>query len=84
MIDEMEPNRKKLEHHLQRSLMLVTALTPIIGYDKSSQIAHHALEHDVSLKEAAIKLGHLSAEEFDRIVDPKKMIGPSKQTHIDL
>ena len=55
--------------------MLVTALSPVIGYDKSSEIAHYALENDLSLKGAAVKLGYVSSEEFDRIVDPKKMVG---------
>lgn len=77
MIDEMEPNHKKLQQNLQRSLMLVTALTPVVGYDVASKIAHHAIEQDMTLKEAATQLGHISAEEFDRLVDPKKMIGPA-------
>jgi fumarate hydratase class II len=56
--------------------MLVTALSPVIGYDKASQVAHHALEHDLSLKDAALQLGVVSAEEFDRIVDPMQMVHP--------
>ena len=56
--------------------MLVTALTPVIGYDKASQIAHHAADHDLTLKEAALQLGFVTAEEFDRIVDPRKMVKP--------
>jgi fumarate hydratase class II len=56
--------------------MLVTALSPVIGYDKASQTAHYAMDHDLTLKEAALKLGVVSAEEFDRIVDPKKMVKP--------
>lgn len=67
-------NEKQLESYVNKSLMLVTALSPVIGYDKASEIAHHAFEHDISLKESAVKLGHISAEEFDRIVDPSKMI----------
>jgi fumarate hydratase, class II len=56
--------------------MLVTALAPVIGYDKASQIAHYAMDHDLTLKAAALKLGFVSEEEFDRIVDPTKMVGP--------
>jgi len=56
--------------------MLVTALSPVIGYDKASQTAHYALDHDLTLKEAALELKMISAEEFDRIVDPKKMVKP--------
>ena len=56
--------------------MLVTALAPVIGYDKASQIAHHALEHDLTLRQAALGLGFVTAAEFDRIVDPAKMVRP--------
>jgi fumarate hydratase class II len=56
--------------------MLVTALSPVIGYDKASKIAHHAIDNDLTLKEAALKLGFISEAEFDRIVDPKKMVKP--------
>ena len=55
--------------------MLVTALSPAIGYDKASAIAHFALDHDTSLREAALKTGFVSAGDFDRIVDPKTMVG---------
>jgi fumarate hydratase, class II len=72
----MEPNRKQISSFVDRSLMLVTALSPIIGYDKSSQVAHYALEHDLTLKEAALKLEYISADEFDRVVDPAKMVHP--------
>jgi fumarate hydratase class II len=54
--------------------MLVTALSPVIGYDKASQIAHHAVDHDLTLKEAALALGFVTEAEFDRIVDPAKMV----------
>jgi len=75
LIEGTEPNRKQIDYFLQRSLMLVTALSPVIGYDKASQVAHYALDHDLTLKDAALKLGFVSAEEFDRVVDPKKMVG---------
>jgi fumarate hydratase class II len=48
----------------------------VIGYDKASKVAHYALDHDLTLKEAALKLGAVSAAEFDRIVDPEKMVKP--------
>ena len=56
--------------------MLVTALAPVIGYDKASKIAHYALENDLTLKASALKLGFVTEEEFDRIVDPAKMVKP--------
>lgn len=77
MVAGMEPNNQQIQSFLQRSLMLVTALSPVIGYDKASEVAHHALEHDLTLKEAALKLGYVTENEFDRIVDPAKMIHPS-------
>jgi fumarate hydratase class II len=71
-----KPNRKQIDAFVERSLMLVTALSPVIGYDKASQVAHYALDHDLTLKEAALKLGYISADEFDRVVDPAKMVHP--------
>jgi fumarate hydratase class II len=76
LVEGAQPNRKKIAEYVERSLMLVTALAPGIGYDKASKIAHHALDHDLTLKEAALQLGFVSAEEFDRVVDPTKMIKP--------
>ncbi|MBV9506141.1 MAG: class II fumarate hydratase [Acidobacteriia bacterium] len=76
LIEGVEPEYRQIDSFLNRSLMLVTALSPSVGYDKASQVAHHALEHDLSLKDAALQLGVVSAEEFDRIVDPKKMVMP--------
>src|SRR5216683_3019766 len=74
LVEGMEPNRARIKAFVDRSLMLVTALSPVIGYDKASQTAHYALDHDLTLKDAALALGVVSAEEFDRIVDPKKMV----------
>jgi fumarate hydratase class II len=71
-----KPNLKKIKEYVDRSLMLVTALAPVIGYDKASQIAHYAMDHDLTLKEAALKLGFVTEEEFDRVVDPAKMVKP--------
>ena len=76
LIEGTKPNLKKINESVQRSLMLVTALSPIIGYDKASKIAHYALDNDLTLKEAALKLGFVTEDEFDRVVDPKKMVQP--------
>lgn len=76
LVEGTEPNRKKIAEYVERSLMLVTALAPVIGYDKASQIAHYAMDHDLTLKQAALKLGFVSEAEFDRVVDPKKMTTP--------
>jgi fumarate hydratase, class II len=76
LIEGTEPNRKKIAEYVEHSLMLVTALSPAIGYDKASKIAHYALEHDLTLKEAALQLGFVTGEEFDRVVDPAKMVHP--------
>jgi fumarate hydratase, class II len=68
-------DRGRIEKFVNESLMLVTALSPVIGYDKASAIAHHALDRNTTLRDAAVNGGFVSAEEFDRIVDPKKMVG---------
>lgn len=70
----IKPNRKRIKEHLENSLMLATALNTKIGYDKASQIVKKAYEENITLKEAALKLRFLSSGEFDRIVDPKKMV----------
>ncbi|STY28307.1 fumarate hydratase [Legionella wadsworthii] len=76
LIEGTEPNLKQIQTFVDRSLMLVTALSPVIGYDKASAIAHYAMDHDLSLKEAALQLNFISEADFDRIVDPKKMVAP--------
>ena len=76
LVEGTRPNVKKIKEYVDRSLMLVTALAPVIGYDKASQIAHHAIDHDLTLKEAALKLGFVSEDQFDRVVDPAKMVKP--------
>jgi fumarate hydratase, class II len=81
LIEGTRPNLKKLKDDVDRSLMLVTALSPVIGYDKASKIAHYAMDHDITLKEAALKLGFVTAADFDRLVDPAKMIGPLSATN---
>jgi fumarate hydratase class II len=76
LIEGTKPNLKKIKDYVDRSLMLVTALSPVIGYDKASKLAHYALENDLTLKAAALKLGFTTEDEFDRIVDPGKMVKP--------
>jgi fumarate hydratase, class II len=76
LIEGAKPNLKKIREDVDRSLMLVTALSPVIGYDKASKIAHYALDNDLTLKQAALKLGFVTEDEFDRIVDPEKMAHP--------
>lgn len=71
-------NKTRIAELLDRSLMLVTALNPVIGYDKSSAIAHDAHEHGLTLKEAALKSGWIDEETFDRVVDPRKMVGSTE------
>jgi len=77
LVEGTQQNLGQITSFVERSLMLVTALSPVIGYDKASQTAHYALDHDLTLRDAALKLGMVSAEEFDQIVDPKKMVRPS-------
>jgi fumarate hydratase class II len=76
LVEGTEPNLTQIGHFVERSLMLVTALSPVIGYDTASKVAHYALDHDLTLKEAALKLGAVSPADFDRIVDPRKMVQP--------
>jgi len=76
LVEGTEPNLKKIHEYVERSLMLVTALSPVIGYDKASKIAHCAADNDLTLKEAALKLGFVTEAEFDRVVDPAKMVKP--------
>ena len=71
-----KPNLKKIKEYVDCSLMLVTALSPVIGYDKASKIAHYAMDNDLTLKGAALKLGFVTEDEFDRVVDPSKMVKP--------
>jgi len=76
LVEGTTPNLKKIHEYVERSLMLVTALAPVIGYDKASRIAHHAMDNDLTLKAAALQLGFVTEAEFDRIVDPGKMVHP--------
>jgi len=76
LVEGTKPNLKKIQEYVDRSLMLVTALSPVIGYDKASKIAHYALDNDLTLKQAALKLAFVTEDEFDRVVDPLKMVHP--------
>jgi fumarate hydratase class II len=71
----IEPNRARIDELVQRSLMLVTALNPHIGYDKSAQIAKKAHKEGTSLREAALALGYVTGEQFDAWVRPENMVG---------
>jgi len=75
LVEGTNANLAKMREYVDRSLMLVTALAPVIGYDKASEIAHYAMDNDLTLKAAALKLGFVTEEEFDRVVDPSKMVG---------
>ena len=76
MIKGIEVDRAKVDGYLKNSLMLVTALTPKIGYDKAAKIAHTAHVEHSSLREAALKLGYLTGEEFDHLMKPERMTRP--------
>ena len=74
----IKANKKKIREHLDNSLMLVTALAPHIGYDKAAKIAKTALKNNTTLKHETLKSGLISDKDYDRIVNPKNMIYPSK------
>ncbi len=75
LVEGVEPNRQQIEVYVQRSLMLVTALVPAIGYDKAAEVARYAERHNMSLQEAATRLEVIDAAEFARLVDVRKMVG---------
>jgi fumarate hydratase class II len=72
----IEPDHERIRQHLEQSLMLVTALTPLLGYDRGAEIAKKAHREGLTLKEAAVALGYLTAEDFDRHVRPERMVTP--------
>ncbi|MFP4564108.1 MAG: class II fumarate hydratase, partial [Spirochaetia bacterium] len=76
-LEGIEPNREKIEEYVRNSLMLVTALNPHIGYEKASRVAGLAYRENLSLREAVVRLGVLSEEEFDEMVRPDLMTGPN-------
>ena len=75
-IEGVQADEEQIAEYVAESLMIVTALNEHIGYDKSAEIAKHAHKHKLRLKEAVVGLGHLTEEEFDRLVQPKKMTQP--------
>ncbi len=78
LLEGTKPNKKKIDQYLHDSLMLVTALSPAIGYDKASKLAHYAYDKDISLKEANTQLEFISEAEFEKMMDPYKMAYPDK------
>jgi len=74
LVKGIKANKKQIANYLSESLMLVTALNDVIGYDKAAEISHLAYENEISLKEACLKLGYMNADEFDKVVDPHKMV----------
>lgn len=73
-VEGLKPNKRRIQELVERSLMLVTALSPSVGYDKAAEIAHKAYHENLTLKEACLALGYLTANEFDKLVRPEKMI----------
>jgi len=74
-VEGAELDEARIAEHLSRSLMLVTALSPVIGYDRAAEIAHKADAEGSTLREAALALGYISAADFDRVIDPAAMVG---------
>ena len=77
-LEGLKANKKKIDDNLNKSLMLVTALAPEIGYEKSAEIAKKALRENITLKESAKSLGYLSEQDFDNLVKPEEMVSPKK------
>ena len=75
----IEPNRDKIDHFLHNSLMLVTALNPVIGYENSAKVAKTAYKENKTLKQVAVELGLVTAEQFDEVVKPEKMVSPNSK-----
>jgi fumarate hydratase class II len=78
----IEPDRERIRQHVERSLMLVTALAPVIGYDRAAEIAKKAHREGRTLREAALALGYVTADEFDRHVRPERMAAPEPESHV--
>ena len=74
-VEGTQLNEKRIAQHVEQSVMLVTALSPVVGYDKAAAIAHTAMAEGLTLREAAIGSGDVSAEQFDKAVDARKMVG---------
>jgi fumarate hydratase class II len=76
MVEKLQPNEPQIARHVANSLMLVTALNPRLGYDRAVAVSRKALAENITLREAAVALGYLTAEEFDALVRPEEMIHP--------
>jgi fumarate hydratase class II len=76
LVEGIQLNRERIDGYVRNSLMLVTALSPRIGYDRAARIAHTAYHDDSSLRDACLKLGYLTGEEFDALVRPEAMTHP--------
>jgi fumarate hydratase class II len=74
-VEDAELNLARIAEHVGRSLMLVTALSPVIGYDRAAEIAHQADRDGTTLREAALELGYITADQFDEVIDPASMVG---------
>jgi fumarate hydratase class II len=75
-VEGLEPNVARIRQHLENSLMLVTALNPLIGYDKAAEVAKKAHKEGSTLRESALALGYLTGEQFDEAVRPESMTHP--------
>ena len=74
-LEGIQVDKARVQENVDRSLMLVTALSPVIGYDKAAAIAHKALDEGTTLREAALATGYIDAAQFEKLVDPAKMVG---------
>jgi fumarate hydratase, class II len=74
-VEGTQLNEKRIGQYVSESVMLVTALSPVIGYDKASKIAHLAMDRELTLRDAAVQSGFVTNEEFDRVVDPRALVG---------
>ena len=77
-VDGMNVDARRAAGYVEHSLMQVTALTPLIGYDQASQVARYAFANDLSLRQAALTLGVITPEEFDRVIVPSRMVHPGR------
>jgi fumarate hydratase class II len=75
-VEGLVPDEERIRHHLENSLMLVTALNPLIGYDKAAEVAKRAYREGTTLREAVMALGYLTGEQFDEAVQPESMTHP--------
>jgi fumarate hydratase class II len=75
-VEGLEPNENRIRQHLENSLMLVTALNPLIGYDKAAEVAKKAHHEGATLRQAVVDLGYLTGEQFDEAVRPESMTHP--------